>query len=125
MTRYRNDTGTGNVMRSAHPAVRRMIIESLRLWVEEMGVDGFRFDLASIFSRDIDGSINLHDPPLVSEISGGADWTGVRLIAEGWDPASYELGRSFPGVSWSQWNGTFRDDVRAFVKGDTGKAVIS
>jgi isoamylase len=121
MTHYRNDTGTGNVLRSAHPAVRKMIIESLRLWVLEMGVDGFRFDLASIFSRNEDGSINLDDPPLISEISGGAEWTGVRVIAEAWDPASYELGRSFPGVSWSQWNGRFRDDVRAFVKGDNGK----
>jgi isoamylase len=121
MTHYRNDAGTGNVLRSAHPAVRKMIIESLRSWVLEMDVDGFRFDLASIFSRNNDGSINLDDPPLISEISGGAEWVGVRLIAEAWDPASYELGRSFPGVSWSQWNGKFRDDVRAFVKGDNGK----
>jgi glycogen operon protein len=121
MAHYRNDTGTGNVLRSAHPAVRKMIIESLRLWVLEMEVDGFRFDLASIFSRNDDGSINPEDPPLISEISGGAEWTGVRVIAEAWDPASYELGRSFPGVSWSQWNGKFRDDVRAFVKGDNSK----
>jgi isoamylase len=121
MTSYRNDTGTGNVLRSAHPAVRKMIIDSLRLWARDMDIDGFRFDLASIFSRNYDGSINLEDPPLISEITGGAEWAGVRLIAEPWDPASYELGRSFPGLSWSQWNGKFRDDVRAFVKGDTGK----
>jgi isoamylase len=121
MTHYRNDTGTGNVLRSAHPAVRKMIIESLGFWIEDMEVDGFRFDLASIFSRNDDGSINLGDPPLISEISGGAGWFGARLIAEAWDPVSYELGRSFPGVSWSQWNGKFRDDVRAFIKGDPGK----
>jgi isoamylase len=121
MTHYRNDTGTGNVLRSAHPAVRKMIVDSLRLWGLEMNVDGFRFDLASIFSRDNDGSINLEDPPLISEITGGAAWAGVRLIAEAWDPSSYQLGRSFPGLSWSQWNGKFRDDVRAFVKGDPGK----
>jgi isoamylase len=121
MTSYRDDTGTGNVLRSAHPAVRKMIIDSLRLWARDMDIDGFRFDLASIFSRNYDGSINLEDPPLISEITGGAEWAGVRLIAEPWDPASYELGRSFPGLSWSQWNGKFRDDVRAFVKGDTGK----
>ena len=121
MRRYRNDTGTGNVLRSAHPAVRKMIIDSLRFWVTEMHVDGFRFDLASIFSRDIDGSINLDDPPLISEITGSAEYTDVRLIAEAWDPASYELGRSFPGQTWSQWNGKFRDDVRAFVKSDPGK----
>jgi isoamylase len=121
MTHYRNDTGTGNVLRSAHPAVRGMIIESLGVWILEMGVDGFRFDLASIFSRNYDGSITLHDPPLISEISGRAEWAGVRVIAEAWDLATYELGRSFPGLSWGQWNGKFRDDVRAFVKGDNGK----
>ncbi len=121
MTHYRNDTGTGNVLRSAHPVVRKLIIDSLRFWVLDMHVDGFRFDLASIFSRNDDGSINLHDPPLISEITGSAEYAHVRLIAEAWDPASYELGRSFPGQSWSQWNGKFRDDIRAFVKGDPGK----
>ena len=121
MTHYRNDTGTGNVLRSAHPVVRKLIIDSLRFWVLDMHVDGFRFDLASIFSRNNDGSINLDDPPLISEITGGAEYGNVRLIAEAWDPASYELGRSFPGQSWSQWNGKFRDDVRAFVKTDPGK----
>jgi isoamylase len=121
MTHYRNDTGTGNVLRSAHPVVRKLIIDSLRLWVREMHVDGFRFDLASIFSRNNDGSINLGDPPLITEITGGAEYGDVRLIAEAWDPVSYELGRSFPGQSWSQWNGKYRDDVRAFVKSDPGK----
>ena len=121
MTHYRDDAGTGNVLRSAHPAVRRIIIDSFRFWVHEMHVDGFRFDLASIFSRNADGSINLKNPPLISEISGGADYDDVRLIAEAWDPASYQLGRGFPGQSWSQWNGKFRDDVRAFVKGDSGR----
>lgn len=121
MTHYRNDTGAGNVLRSAHPAVRKMIIDSLRFWVQEMHVDGFRFDLASIFSRNSDGSINLEDPPIISEISSDGTFGAVRQIAEAWDPASYELGRGFPGKSWSQWNGRFRDDVRAFVKGDLGK----
>jgi len=119
--KYRDDTGTGNVLRSAHPSVRKLMIDSLRFWVLEMHVDGFRFDLASIFSRNVDGSINLEDPPLISEITGGAEYANVRLIAEAWDPASYELGRSFPGQTWSQWNGRFRDDIRAFVKSDTGK----
>ena len=121
MTRYRNDAGTGNVLRSAHPIVRKMILDSLRFWLLEMHVDGFRFDLASIFSRDDRGSINLNDPPLIVEITGGAELFEARLIAEAWDPVSYELGRSFPGQYWSQWNGKFRDDVRAFVKGDPGK----
>ena len=121
MTHYRNDTGTGNVLRSAHPVVRRMIVDSLHFWVKEMHVDGFRFDLASIFSRNDDGSINLADPPIISEITSYEEFGSVRHIAEAWDPVSYELGRSFPGRSWSQWNGRFRDDVRAFVKGDPGK----
>ncbi len=121
MTHYRNDTGAGNVLRSAHPIVRRMIIDSLRFWAKEMHVDGFRFDLASIFSRNSDGSINLDDPAIISEITSEDEFAAVRHIAEAWDPASYELGRSFPGRSWSQWNGRFRDDVRAFVKGDSGK----
>jgi len=121
MMHYRNDTGTGNVLRSAHPAVRKMIIDSLRFWVKEMHVDGFRFDLASIFSRNSDGSINLQDPPVISEITSEEDFRAVRHIAEAWDPASCELGRTFPGKSWSQWNGSFRDDIRAFVRGDPGK----
>jgi isoamylase len=121
MAHYRDDTGTGNVLRSAHPIVRRMIIDSLHFWVREMHVDGFRFDLASIFSRNYDGSINLEDPPIISEITSYEEFASVRHIAEAWDPVSYELGRSFPGRSWSQWNGKFRDDIRAFVKGDPGK----
>ncbi len=120
LTHYRNDTGTGNVLRSAHPTVRKMIIDSLHFWLSEMHVDGFRFDLASIFSRNSDGSVNLQNSPIISEITG-AEFGAARHIAEAWDPASYELGRSFPGRSWSQWNGRFRDDVRAFVKGDPEK----
>ena len=121
MTHYRNDTGSGNVLRSAHPIVRKMVVDSLRFWVREMHIDGFRFDLASIFSRNSDGSINLEDPPIISEITSDEKFGAVRHIAEAWDPASYELGRNFPGRSWSQWNGRFRDDVRAFVKGEPGK----
>jgi isoamylase len=100
---YRDDTGTGNVLRSAHPAVRKLILDSLRFWVHEMHVDGFRFDLASIFSRNADGSINLDDPPVISEISSDPDFAEVRLIAEAWDPGAYELGRGFPGYTWPTW----------------------
>jgi glycogen operon protein len=117
---YRDDTGTGNVLRSAHPAVRKLILDSLRFWVHEMHVDGFRFDLASIFSRNADGSINLDDPPVISEISSDPDFAEVRLIAEAWDPGVYELGRGFPGYTWPQWNGRFRDAVRSFLRGDPG-----
>jgi glycogen operon protein len=117
---YRNDTGCGNVLHSANRYVRKMIVDSLRYWVRHMHVDGFRFDLASVFSRASDGSINLDDPPIVAEISGAPGFDDVRLIAEAWDVAAYQLGRSFPGTTWAQWNGRYRDDLRAFVKGDAG-----
>ena len=119
--RYRNDSGTGNVLHCGNRYVRTMILDSLRFWVREMHVDGFRFDLASIFTRDNEGRINLNDPPIISEITTDPDFAGVRLIAEAWDLASYQLGRSFPGSTWFQWNGRFRDDVRSFVRGDEGK----
>ena len=118
--RYRNDSGTGNTLNCANPYVRKMIVDSMRFWREEMGVDGFRFDLASIFTRDEDGAINLSDPPVIAEIGASRELENLRLIAEAWDPATYQLGRSFPGISWQQWNGQFRDDVRAFVRGDAG-----
>jgi glycogen operon protein len=118
--RYRNDTGTGNTLRTAHPAVQTLIVDSLRYWRQTMHVDGFRFDLASIFTRTDDGSIDLESPAVISEIGSDPDLAGVRLIAEAWDLGSYELGRSFPGLSWLQWNGRFRDDVRSFVKSDDG-----
>ena len=115
---YRNDAGTGNVVRSAHPAVRKLILDSMRFWVKEMHVDGFRFDLASIFTRNNDGSINVDDPAVIAEISADPDFAGVRLIAEAWDLGTNQLGRSFPGITWLQWNGHFRDDVRSAVKSD-------
>ncbi len=118
--RYRNDTGCGNTLHTANPATRRLILDSMRYWVHGMHVDGFRFDLASIFSRNLDGSVNLNDPPIVSSISSEPEFADVRLIAEPWDMATSELGRRFPGMNWYQWNGRFRDDVRAFVRGDEG-----
>jgi isoamylase len=120
-SRYRNDSGTGNTLNCGNPYVRKMILDSVRFWREEMHVDGFRFDLASIFTRNEDGSINLSDPPVIAEIGGAPELEKLRLIAEAWDPATYQLGRSFPGISWLQWNGQFRDDVRAFVRGDPGR----
>lgn len=115
---YRNDTDCGNTVHTANRHVRKMIVDSLSYWVKEMQVDGFRFDLASIFSRNHDGSINLEDPPIISEISGLAGFDNIRLIAEAWDTAAYQLGRTFRGISWAQWNSRFRDDVRAFFRGD-------
>jgi glycogen operon protein len=118
---YNNDTGCGNTVRTGHPAGRVLVLESLRFWAREMGVDGFRFDLASIFSRAADGTIGIQEAPLVAEIGLLARLFNVRLVAEAWDISSYQLGRGFPGMAWLQWNGQFRDDLRSFVKGDPGK----
>jgi isoamylase len=118
---YRDDAGTGNVMRTSHPAVRRLITDSLGFWTTELHVDGFRFDLASVFTRTDDGSIASDEPPILSEIGGDRDFACTRLIAEPWDLGTYQLGRAFPGNTWAQWNGRFRDDIRAFVKGDGGR----
>ncbi|HEX7862252.1 MAG TPA: isoamylase [Verrucomicrobiae bacterium] len=117
---YINDTGCGNTVRTGHPAGRVLVLESLRFWAREMGIDGFRFDLASIFSRAADGSMGAHEASLVSEISLLARVMNVRVTAEAWDISSYQLGKGFPGVAWFQWNGKFRDDIRSFVKGDGG-----
>jgi glycogen operon protein len=118
---YVNDTGCGNTLRTGHPAARVLVLESLRFWARTMGVDGFRFDLASIFSRAADGTIGVQEAPLVAEIGLLARLFNVRLVAEAWDVSSYQLGRGFPGMMWMQWNGKFRDDVRSFVRGEPGK----
>ncbi len=118
---YRNDTGCGNTTRCAHPVVRALILRSLRHWAEQMGVDGFRFDLASIFARDDYGNIQPGEPPVISEISDLGTHGDLRLVAEAWDIGAYMLGRSYPGLMWRQWNAEFRDDLRSFVKGDPGK----
>jgi isoamylase len=118
--KYRNDSGTGNVLHTANTAVRKMVVDSMRFWAREMHVDGFRFDLASIFTRRSDGSIDLDDPPIISAIDADPDFRSVRLIAEAWDLESYQLGRRFPGLEWYQWNDRFRDEVRGFVRGDGG-----
>ena len=122
LSQYHNFSACGNDLRTAHPLVRKLIIDSLRFWANEMGVDGFRFDLASIFMRDSSGPLNYKDPAIIAEITGDLA-KHVRLIAEPWqgEPGSgYVLGRSFPGLGWQQWNGKFRDDLRGFVKGDNG-----
>jgi isoamylase len=118
---YVNDTGTGNTLRCGEPVVRTLVLSSLQHWTYDMRVDGFRFDLASILARRSDGTLDLYDPPIISEISALAQQADVRVVAEAWDISSFLLGHSFPGFSWRQWNGKFRDDVRAFVKSDQGK----
>jgi isoamylase len=116
---YANYSGTGNTLNANHSVVRRMILDSLRYWVQEMHVDGFRFDLASILSRDESGR-PLANPPILWDIENDPALAGTKLIAEAWDAAGlYQVG-SFVGDSWKEWNGQFRDDVRAFVRGDPG-----
>ena len=118
---YKNFSGTGNTLHCANRYVGRMILDSLRHWVVDTHVDGFRFDLASVFARQTDGSVSLGDSRIVSAIRSDPILGNVRLIAEPWDAAGlYQLGTEFPGKRWFQWNGRFRDDVRRFVKGDAG-----
>lgn len=117
---YINDTGCGHTMNCAHAVVRALILSSLNHWAENMHIDGFRFDLASIFTRTLDGAVDTVDPALIGEIGLLGYMRDVRLVAEAWDIGSYLLGKSFPGLTWRQWNGKFRDDVRSFVKGDAG-----
>lgn len=117
---YANYSGTGNTLNFGQSHVRKMVMDSLRYWKTEMHIDGFRFDLASVFSRNADGSLNWGEAPIFSEIAADPELGRLRLIAEPWDTGAYQLGRGFPGVTWLQWNGRFRDDVRRFVRGDSG-----
>jgi isoamylase len=118
-SRYANYSGTGNTLKANHPIVRRMVVDSLRYWVEEMHVDGFRFDLASILARDSSGVV-MSNPPVLWDIESDPALAGTKLIAEAWDAAGlYQVG-SFVGDSWKEWNGRFRDDVRSFFRGEDG-----
>jgi isoamylase len=120
-SRYADFTGCGHTLNANEPIVRRLILDSLRYWVSEMHVDGFRFDLASILSRDQDGR-PMASPPILWDIETDPVLANVKLIAEAWDAAGlYQVGH-FVGDSWKEWNGKFRDDVRAFIKGDNGVA---
>jgi glycogen operon protein len=117
--RYANFSGTGNTLNANHPIVRRLIVDSLRYWVETMHVDGFRFDLASILARGPSGQVMPH-PPVLWDIESDPALAGTKLIAEAWDAAGlYQVG-SFIGDSWKEWNGRFRDDVRGFFRGEEG-----
>jgi isoamylase len=118
-SRYANYSGTGNTLNSNHPVVRRMIVDSIRYWVEQMHVDGFRFDLASVLARDSDGHV-MPNPPVLWDLESDPNLAGTKMIAEAWDAAGlYQVG-SFVGDSWKEWNGRFRDDVRSFWRGDNG-----
>ena len=121
---YRDFTGCGNTVNCNHPVVQKFILDCLRYWVEEMHVDGFRFDLASIFTRGLDGS-PMGSPPIVKAISSLFPVEkGIKLIAEAWDAGGlYQVG-FFPNTwrRWSDWNGRYRDTMRRFIKGTEAQA---
>jgi glycogen operon protein len=118
-SQYADYTGCGNTLNANQPIVRRLIRDSLRYWVTKMHVDGFRFDLASILSRDEAGQ-PLANPPILWDIESDPILAGTKLIAEAWDAAGlYQVGQ-FAGDAWQEWNGRFRDDIRRFVKSDRG-----
>ena len=118
---YVDDTGCGNTLNANNPVVRRLIRHSLRHWVQQMHVDGFRFDLAAVLSRDESGQ-PVPRPPILFDLDSDPVLAGTQLIAEAWDAAGlYEVGQ-FVGEHWQEWNGRFRDDLRRFLKGDAGLA---
>ena len=119
---YYNFSGCGNVMNCNHPIVRKFIIDCLRYWVINYRVDGFRFDLASILSRDQNGA-PMENPPILQGLACDPILAKAKLIAEAWDAGGlYQVG-SFPSWSrWAEWNGRYRDDMRRFLKGDGGMA---
>lgn len=115
---YLNFSGCGNTLNCNHPVVKRLILDSLRYWVVDMHVDGFRFDLAAILGRDQEGNW-LPNYSVLDEISHDPILSNTKLIAEGWDAAGlYKVG-DFP-KGWGEWNAAYRDSVRAFVRGDSG-----
>jgi glycogen operon protein len=118
---YLNFSGCGNTLNCNHPIVRQHIISCLHFWVIEMHVDGFRFDLASILGRDQNGA-PLSNPPMVEMIAEDPILSHTKMIAEAWDAAGlYQVGSFSTSGRWAEWNGKFRDDVRAFMCGHEGK----
>jgi len=117
---YVDDTGCGNTINTDHPEVRALILESLTYWHSTLGVDGFRFDLATVLGRTARGFD--HDHPMLRDISSHPPLAGVKLVAEPWDPGpgGYQLG-NFPS-GWAEWNDRYRDAVRRFWRGDPGAA---
>ncbi|MFM7107002.1 MAG: glycogen debranching protein GlgX [Planctomycetaceae bacterium] len=114
---YRNYTGCGNTVNGNHPIVREFIFLCLRHWVHNYHVDGFRFDLASILSRDRNGEL-LPNPPVVEVITEDPMLADTKIIAEAWDAAgAYQVG-TFANMRWAEWNGRYRDEVRRYWRGD-------
>ena len=119
---YYNFSGCGNTLNCNHPVVQQLILECLRYWTIEYHVDGFRFDLASILGRDQNGA-PMENPPILEALAFDSILGDMKLIAEAWDAGGlYQVG-SFPSWNrWAEWNGRYRDDMRSFLKGDSGVA---
>ncbi len=115
---YKNFSGVGNSLNCNHPIVQDLIIDCLRYWVQEMHVDGFRFDLATSLSRDRWGNIQ-GDPALPARIAEDPLLRTAKLIAEPWDIGGYQVGH-FPGGRWAEWNDKYRDEIRQYWRGDPG-----
>ncbi len=116
---YMNYSGCGNTLSGNHPITEKLIYDTLKFWVEEMHVDGFRFDEAVILCRDENGNPMIN-PPIIWEVELSDVLARTKVIAEAWDAAGlYEVGY-FPGHRWAEWNGEYRDRIRSFVKGDQG-----
>ena len=113
-----NDAGTGNTLRCDHPAVQRLVIESLRYWVEETGVSGFRFDLATILGRE--PGFN-PDARMLQMIKQDPVLSKCQLVAEPWDPGPGGYGVGKFGKEFREWNDTYRDEIREFWRGEPGK----
>ena len=120
---YINDTGTGNTVNVSHPRVLQMVCDSLRYWVEQTHVDGFRFDLGTILAREPNGFDNKSG--FLKTVSQDPTLSTTKLIAEPWDigPGGYQVGGFPPG--WTEWNDKFRDTVREFWKGGSSVAELS
>ena len=115
---YYNFSGCGNTLNCNHPIVRQMILDCLRYWAVSYHVDGFRFDLASILGRHEDGS-PLNNPPLLELLATDPILRNVKLIAEAWDAGGlYQVGKFPASKRWAEWNGRYRDSLRAYLKGD-------
>jgi len=116
---YSNYSGCGNTLNGNHPVCRELIFHCLRHWVHNYHIDGFRFDLASILSRDRNGNL-MPNPPMVELIAEDPMLADTKIIAEAWDAAgAYQVG-SFGDRRWAEWNGRYRDDVRRYWRGDNG-----
>ena len=116
---YVNASGVGNTVNANNSVTRRLILDSLRYWVEHMHVDGFRFDLASALARGEEGH-PLTDPPVLLDIDTDPVLSRALIIAEPWDAAGLYQVSDFVGDRWAVWNGHYRDVVRRYVKGDRG-----